>query len=79
MLWDKIAADLRTQKINVTSMQCSNKWKSLKREYKKTSNFQTGEERKTCPFYSELIIYTVTKVELNHSMKWGHLTALKRI
>ena len=41
--------------VTATSTQCSNKWESLKREYKKAvdNNTQTGGEKKTCQFYEE--------------------------
>ena len=42
--------------IGVTSQQCSNKWKSLKRSYMETidHNTKTGEAPKSCKYYSEL-------------------------
>ena len=42
--------------IGVTSQQCSNKWKSLKRSYMETidHNTKTGEPPKSCKYYSEL-------------------------
>ena len=42
--------------IGVTSQQCSNKWKSLKRSYMETidHNTKTGEAPKSCKYYPEL-------------------------
>jgi hypothetical protein len=46
---------LQKQGIQVSDTQCLNKWKSLKREYKKTVDYnsQTGNDRKTCPFMED--------------------------
>lgn len=54
-LWEKISKELSTFGVTASSTQCSNKWKAMKREYKKTvdDNSRTGAEKKTCPFYEE--------------------------
>lgn len=54
-LWEKISKELSTFGVTASSTQCSNKWKAMKREYKKTvdDNSRTGAEKKTCPFYKE--------------------------
>ena len=56
-LWNSISNDMEKQGyIGVTSQQCSNKWKSLKRSYMETidHNTKTGEAPKSCKYYSEL-------------------------
>lgn len=54
-LWDNISKELSDLGIVATATQCSNKWKAMKREYKKTvdNNSRTGAEKKTCPFYDD--------------------------
>jgi hypothetical protein len=55
VLRGKVAADMNKLGIQVTTAQCINKWKSLKREYKKTidANAQTGTAKKNCAFLEE--------------------------
>ena len=52
-LWENIAKELSALGVKATAVQCMNKWKALKREYKKTvdNNAQTGSEKNTCPFF----------------------------
>ncbi|XP_062608041.1 uncharacterized protein LOC134269868 [Saccostrea cucullata] len=54
-LWDTISHELSDLGIAATATQCSNKWKAMKREYKKTvdNNSRTGAEKKTCPFHDD--------------------------
>ncbi|XP_062606717.1 uncharacterized protein LOC134268476 [Saccostrea cucullata] len=54
-LWAQISSSLSKAGVVASAMQCSNKWKSLKREYKKTidHNSHTGNEKKTCQFYED--------------------------
>ncbi|XP_062587577.1 uncharacterized protein LOC134258871 [Saccostrea cucullata] len=52
-LWETIAKELSAVGVTASATQCMNKWKALKREYKKTvdNNAQTGSEKKTCHFF----------------------------
>lgn len=54
-LWDIIVKELAAVGVTATATQCMNKWKALKREYKKTMdhNAQTRSDKKLCPFYEE--------------------------
>lgn len=49
MLWQEIAVVIIAKGINVDWQKCLNKWKSLKREYKKCVDTSTT----TCPLYTE--------------------------
>ena len=55
MLWTKISHILSGNGCTATSTQCSNKWKSLKNEYRKTvdNNNKSGAGRKTCRYYED--------------------------
>ena len=52
-LWKKIAKYLSVLGFKATAVQCMNKWKALKREYKKTvdNNAQTGSEKLHAGFF----------------------------
>ena len=52
-LWKKIAKYLSVLGFKATAVQCMNKWKALKREYKKTmdNNAQTGSEKLHARFF----------------------------
>ncbi|XP_062605865.1 uncharacterized protein LOC134267670 [Saccostrea cucullata] len=54
-LWETIAKELSAVGVTASATQCMNKWKALKREYKKTvdNNAQTGSEKKTCHFFEQ--------------------------
>lgn len=58
LLWDEIAKEMLNNTelcTKATGKQCENKYKALKREYKKTfdHNNTSGNDRKECPFYDE--------------------------
>jgi hypothetical protein len=54
-LWHLISDKLKEQGCIATSVQCDNKFKSLKREYRVAidHNQKSGNDKKTCPFYEE--------------------------
>lgn len=55
VLWNSIQRKMKEKGYKVSSIQCSNKWKSLKREYTSVidHNNCTGVEPKTCRFMDE--------------------------
>ena len=54
-LWNAITKTIREKGYSVTSVQCQNKWKSLKREYMSIMdhNNKTGNEPKTSTFFED--------------------------
>ncbi|XP_024891333.1 uncharacterized protein DDB_G0286591-like [Temnothorax curvispinosus] len=56
IMWQKISEIMNLKGYNVTPIQAENKYKSLERSYKNTvtHNKQTGRNRMTCPFQTEL-------------------------
>ena len=48
-LWNEIAREMQEQKINVDGPQCNNKWKALKKEYKKAID----NNNQKCAFFEE--------------------------
>ncbi|XP_060563242.1 uncharacterized protein LOC132722723 [Ruditapes philippinarum] len=54
-LWDEISAVLKEKGYIFTGKQCSNKWKSLKRDYRAVvdHNSKTGSDKKTCKFFDD--------------------------
>lgn len=55
-LWDKISIKMKEKGYYYTGAQLSNKWKSIKREYKSTvdHNLKSRNSRKTCKFFDQL-------------------------
>ena len=55
-LWNSVADTLCQQGVIVDGMQCANKWKSLKREWRKSldHNSKSGNDPKKSKFYDEL-------------------------
>lgn len=55
-LWNDIAKRMTEKGYSYSGIQCSNKWKTVKREYKNTvdHNNKSGNDKKSCKFYEEL-------------------------
>ena len=55
-LWKNITAEINNQKVgvDVSAQQVMNKWKSLKREWRKVIDYNSlGRKKKTCKFFDE--------------------------
>ena len=55
-LWEEISKDMQEKGYGYSGAQCETKFKNLKQNFTKTvdHNNQTGNDKKTCPYFEEL-------------------------
>ena len=72
-IWCDIAKEMSMKGYDVTTEQCENKWKAIRRKFREMvdHNRKTGNDRQTCPFQDELDAIYGTKENVNPSFTLG--------